>query len=400
MRRGWLIGSVGLLLLASSPAGAQTLTLAEALDRAEAQSPLVDEARAGVEAARGRARQAGVSPNPELSLEIENIAGSGDFRGARGAEATLAIGQRIELGGKRGARRDVAAAELNAADLRLTLARAEVARNVREAFAELSIARARVILTEENASVADELARTADVLVTAGRDPPLRVARARAAAAQAQADLQAAQATAEAAGRALAATLGTEAQIESLSASVEPVRDIGDPADVIDVRLATAELRAAEARVRLERTVATPDVTAQIGVRRLNETDDTAMVFGLSVPIPLRDRNGGAVEAAAAEARAAEARLAQARLGAFRTLRDAQTNLAAADARVTALATAGLNEAQEALRLARLGYEAGKFTLVDVLDAQRALVEAQSALLDARLARERAVAVLARAAAR
>lgn len=129
MRHAWLIGSVGLLLLASSPAGAQTLTLAEALDRAEAQSPLVDEARARVEAARGRARQAGVSPNPELSLEIENIAGSGDFRGARGAEATLAIGQRIELGGKRGARRDVAAADLNAANLRLTLARAEVARS-------------------------------------------------------------------------------------------------------------------------------------------------------------------------------------------------------------------------------------------------------------------------------
>lgn len=389
-------------LLAAAPATAQTLTLAKALERAEAESPLVAEARAGVEAARGRARQAGVAPNPEISVELENVAGSGDFRGTRGAEATVSVGQRLELGGKRSARRAVAAAELEVAELRLIAARAETARRVREAFADLADARARAALAQTAVETAGALARTTRILVEAGREPPLRGSRAEAAAAQAAAELEAAGATEAAAQRALSAALGTEEELAGIADTLLPptTEAAADEIEPLDVRIARAEMRAAQARIALERTAATPDVTAQAGVRRLNETDDTALVVGLSAPIPLRDGNRGAVAAAAAETTAAEARLAQARLDASRALRDARAGLAAARTREAALSGVGITQAREALRLARLGYEAGKFGLVDVLDAQGALAETEGALLDARLARARAEAALARAAAR
>lgn len=150
----------------------------------------------------------------------------------------------------------------------------------------------------------------------------------------------------------------------------------------------------------LEESTRASDVTAQAEVRRLNETDDTALVVGFAIPLAVRDRNRGGIAASRFEEVAAEARLAQARLDAAAGLSVAQTNVAAAEAQVAALERSGIVEAREAVRLADLGYRAGEFGLVDVLDAQRALNEAGNGLLDARLARARALAALARAAAR
>jgi cobalt-zinc-cadmium efflux system outer membrane protein len=54
--------------------------------------------------AEARRLQAGMRPNPQASLEIDNAFGSGDYRWMRAAEATLQLSQIFELGGKRGAR--------------------------------------------------------------------------------------------------------------------------------------------------------------------------------------------------------------------------------------------------------------------------------------------------------
>jgi cobalt-zinc-cadmium efflux system outer membrane protein len=62
------------------------------------------------------ARQSGagagtVHPNPTASLELEDVAGSGEFDGVDSAQTTLLLGQLIELGGKRAARVDLASAD-------------------------------------------------------------------------------------------------------------------------------------------------------------------------------------------------------------------------------------------------------------------------------------------------
>ena len=72
----------------------------------------------------------------------------------------------------------------------------------------------------------------------------------------------------------------------------------------------------------------------------------------------------------------------------------------AADARLEALEGPGLAQAEEALRLAQIGYSAGRFSLLELLDAQAALTSARRAIIDARLDRARAIAALNRAFAR
>ena len=118
------------------------------------------------------------------------------------------------------------------------------------------------------------------------------------------------------------------------------------------------------------------------------------------MPIPLANNNRNAVQAARIEAELADARLAQAQREYIRLVRDARSGLEAANARVASLELSGLREAREAVRLAEIGYRAGKFSLLEVLDAQSALNQAESSLLDAKLARAQAAATLLKVTAR
>lgn len=385
-------------LLAPPRAFAEPVTLAEALARASSTSPIITAAEADVAAAQGRAQQAGFRPNPELNLEVENFAGTGGFSGLDDAETTLAIGQQFELGGKRAARRRAAEAEVETARLRLEVARADLERDVREAYAEAFAAGRRVELARDQFERAENLSTIATELVDAGREPPLRAIRARTAALEAVGRVRAAEAEYAQAQRALAALWGGADDLPEPVAGDEPVPALAvDPMETLDVRLAEAEVETSVAVVDRERTASRPDVTVSVGARQFTGSDDTAIVFGASIPIGLFDRNQGNIAAANAERIGAEARRNAALAASVRGTRDARAALQTADARLTFLETRAEPEAVEAVRIARDGFSAGRFTLLDVLDAEEALNTVQSEMITAQLDRSRAIAALIRA---
>ena len=172
-----------------------------------------------------------------------------------------------------------------------------------------------------------------------------------------------------------------------------------DPTQSLEVRLAEAEQVSAEASLRQEIVARRLDPSVGLGVRHVRELGDVALVAGLSMPLPLFDRNQGNIEAARANIRAAEARRAGALATTIVRGRNAITNVEAATVRVEALERAAIPEAAEALRLAQLSYQAGRSSLLELLDAQEAYTSAQSALIDARLALAQATAELGRVAA-
>ena len=391
----------GALSAANGAACAAPVTLAEALAQGGEQSPRVAEAKAQAQAAEARARQAGVSPNPEIGLEIENFAGTGPFRDVRGAETTLQVTQRFELGGKRSARVAVAAAERDFALLSFKRVQADLAREIREAHAGLRSAEDLAVLARDNVAQARELARTAAVLVDVGRDPPLRKLRADALLAEARAQEARAFGELLAARRLLADLIGSaDPELSAVGAAdSRPPSNLDTEIASLDEQLAAAEREAARARIRVARGGAVPDITGSGGIRRINDGRETAFVAGVSIPLPIRDRNRGGIAAAEADELAAEANLAQVRLQARRARHDARMLLGAADERVAVLSGPALEQAEEAVRLARIGYAAGKFSLVELLDAQAALTRARGALIEASLDRSRALAALIRAEA-
>jgi cobalt-zinc-cadmium efflux system outer membrane protein len=332
-------------------------------------------------------------------LGLSLFRGSGPYRDFRSSETTLALSQRIELGGKRGARIAVAAAERDFALLAYKRAVADLERDVRVAHAELRAAEDRAILARDATGSAQELARTAGILVDAGRDPPLRQLRAEAVLAEAKAEQARTFGQLLTARRLLSSLIGSsDSELMAVAVSDEIAPSIL-PADTVtlDEQLAVAEREAAQARVRVAKADAVPDVTASGGVRRFGEGGETAVVAGVSIALPFRDRNRGNIEAAQSDSLASEASLALARLDADRARYDARMMLGAAEVRYEALAGPGIAQAEEALRLARIGYNAGKFSLLELLDAQSALNTAKLTLIEARLDRARALAALTRA---
>ena len=249
------------------------LTLADALRLAEERSPVIAAAQADVAAAEGRTLQAGLRPNPEASLEFENFGGQRSYSGFDSTETTLALSQRFELGDKRRSRRNAAGALVETARIRLAVARAEIAKEVRDGFAQAMAARERLVLAEENKERASELSRVASELVDAGREPPLRALRAEADLSGFEAELETARAEYEASRRALAVIWG-DADIGELTgelAAGEAPSGAVDPEMSLDVRLAAAELHAAELGARREASAGRPDVTAELGIRRFEE---------------------------------------------------------------------------------------------------------------------------------
>ena len=389
-----------LLCLIASAARAQDapLTLNDALERAGLESPQVIAAEADTQATRDLERQAGFRPNPDLSIEVENLGGSGAFQGLRSTEYTVAIGQRLELGGKRRARLAAARAQTGVLELSAARTRAELGYLVRTRFAEAVAAGNRLELSRNQEERARELARVARVLVEVGREPPLRALRAEANLGEATAAVSRDEAGYLNARRALGAIYGDAAPPVIVPSTPNPVATGAEivASDSLAVQLAQAELSAAEAAVRRERTGSVPDVIVSAGVRRFEATNDQTFVAGAAVTLPFFNRNEGNVASAQARAAAARARLDLASAQAGYELQSSRTTLRAAEERVEVLRTATVPQAEEALRLAQIGYRAGRFDLIELLAAADARDSAQAALIDAQLARDLAAAALAR----
>jgi cobalt-zinc-cadmium efflux system outer membrane protein len=177
------------------------------------------------------------------------------------------------------------------------------------------------------------------------------------------------------------------------------------PAAPVDVRrtlalaAASADSASAEAGLRLARSQRAPDVTLTAGTRRLEASNDQAMVFGVSVPLPLFNGGKAAVTQAARERDRAEA---QRRIALFEADRAIAAAEADRDRAATAVRASGpaLAAATEAARIARIGYAEGKFDQLILLDAERMLLDTRRAGIDARASYHDATARLERLTAK
>jgi len=150
-----------------------------------------------------------------------------------------------------------------------------------------------------------------------------------------------------------------------------------------DIARWAVEITRRRAEVALAKAQGTPDVAVGVGARHFSETSDDAMVVGLSLPLPIFDRNqGGILEARfnAAKARQ-EQRTAEVRVGA--ALGSAYQELAAAYDEAVMLKEEVLPAALASFDATNQAYRQGKLGYLDVLDAQRSLIEMRIEYLEA-----------------
>lgn len=362
-----------------------TLSLSSAINQALQGSPALASANASLVAAQGNERQAGAFSNPEIGFEAENLAGSGDYRGTDAAEYTYSISQKVELGGKRTSRRSVATAEREAFSKSAEGTRLDIIRDVTTAYGEVLAEQEKLKLAEARTNLAKDVLANVSQRVGAARDPLIYRNQADVAFATAKLDAQNTQRQLQFAKRKLAAMWGDALLTQPLDSVVLTSATAPEPLDVYQARLASnpdlqryTDLQSAkEAALRLEKAQNMPDPSFSLGVRDFRETGHQAMVAGVSLPIPVLNRNQGNVARAGAEITQAEQDGRQARLNAEQALHEAWLDWQSAHAEAAELQASIIPSAEEALKLSRQGYERGRFSFLEVLNAQRTLAEAE-----------------------
>jgi len=375
---------------------ASSLTLSAALSQALDGNPDLAAAQNEARAAEGARIQAGALPNPTLAAQIED-----QRRETR--TSTVTLSQPIELGGKRAARIAAADRAIEIAKSQLDAKRMDVRANVTAMFFAALLAQERVTLAQASLDLARRGSDAANKRVTAGKVSPVEETKAKVAEASVRLELVQAQGELRTSleqlrgaigpGPAIRAVDGNALQMpRSISVDQVAARVEATPA----VREARLEIRRFEALAELERAKRIPDVTLTLGATRPTELSRNQAIVGISIPLPIFDTNRGNIQEALRRQDKAEDTARATELRVRTEAQSARQRLETSLAEVASLRDEVLPGAQSAFDAATKGFELGKFSYLEALDAQRTLLQSRSQYLRALADTHRSAAELYR----
>jgi len=365
----------------SEPTG--VVTLRDAVAAALVGNPELAAFSWEVRSLDARAVQAGLLPNPEILVELENLAGSGERAAFEQGETTVWLSQLIPLGGKRAKRQRVAELERDLSQWAYESARLGVLTDTTKAFIATLSAQRQLELLRELERLAADSVRTVRSLSAAGGASSVERTRAEVELSTVRLRRQRVEGDLAAARAALAASWGSGTQafasVAGDLARVVPAPPLADLERRIhenpDVARWVTELERRSAALSLEQARRLPDPTLSLGGRRFGDNGDSALVFALSVPLPVFDRNQGNVLAAARDLSKTRAQRASAELSVRSMLRQRYAELVSAYRQAQTLRRETLPAAERTFSGAKEGHHKGLFRSLEVIDAQRTLFE-------------------------
>lgn len=356
-------------------AGAQRTVLAAELDRASFKPPLV------------------------VGASAENILGTGEASGLSGAELTLTLASVLERGGKLDARRALVQSRIDSLALQRESKRLDLLAEVaRRYLAVVSAQRQREIadldIGQRKRTVAGARQR-----LQAGASPESVVLNAEAALARAELER----------ARAVQREAGSRQHLAALWGERDPSFQVvaGSPlalpkvasfdelttwlARTPEIAQFAGEQRIREARLQLARTQATPDIDWQVGVRRLQATDDFGFVASASLPLGTRSRAEPEIRVAEAELALLEIERESRNLSLYSTLADAHGRYLSAQLEVRRLGSEVIPKLGRAESAAERAYLAGAISYLEWAQLQSERTSARKQQLEAALEAQRAL---------
>jgi cobalt-zinc-cadmium efflux system outer membrane protein len=394
----WAIALVTILvaIMLSAPASiAQTpgtpMTLGAAVKMTLERNPELQVYRLRDFGLAGLEKTAGLSPQFGVSAEAENFAGSGDVEGVDAAEFTLALSSVIELGDKREYRVAAASAQRQVVDGERQARALDLVGEVTRRFVDVVANQGRLDLAVSARALATDVLKSVERRIDAGAAPEAERFRAKAQLTQSELAVTQAQSRLRTSLLSLSVLWGdAEPDFVRVEGSLGNFGGTGDFNELYAralrnpaIDLFASEERLREAELQLTRSQSSADVDWSVGVRQFQDTDDTALVAGVSVPLFSSRRNAGALQAAQAARDEVAVRRESALLGLRATLFDAYQQ------RKLGIETAELLHAEvipaltRALRLTQAAYESGRYGYQEWVAARQELISAQSALIDA-----------------
>ncbi len=373
---------IGSIFSLSTLAADNVITLDEAVKLALQANPEITVIQRAREVESAATLQAAVRPNPTLSAQVEDL--RSQYR-----NSTILISQSLETAGKRGARMVAADINLAMADADIMIAKAEINAKAYAAFYQVLAAQQAQTLAQELLQISTQSKETTAKRVLAGKVSPVEETKAKVAEAGLKMELATANQQLTSSRMRLASLWGNVRSDNAAFTAAGELDNINEIAtlDELVIQLqhsprlqkATLAITQKQALRDIEKARQTPDVTVSLGAKRNEELGGiTQAVIGLSVPIPVFDRNQGNLQGAQARQLQAEGEKVALENQLTKELTDAYSRR---QLQIEAAHTYNrdiLPGAQSAYEAARKGFEFGKFSFLEVLDAQRTWFQAKT----------------------
>jgi cobalt-zinc-cadmium efflux system outer membrane protein len=365
---------------ATPPSG--PLDLPDLIRLALDANPRLRRSALGIEAAQGRATQAGLYPNPTLSVQGEEL---GSRLGPGGVITAPFVSQEIVTAGKLRLSEAAARQEVDQATLDLLGERYVLLTVVRQGYFEALTAQRRVEILKELVKIASQSVENTKRLLEAKQVAKLDLLQLQVDLNRYRAELEATEQEYVAAFRRLAANMGVpNLPPTPLAGSLDtavPDYDFERAKQVvinIHPRLRSAQVEVQRTRLLRRRAEVEPfpNVTVGAGYLRHNKDREDDWAFQVSVPVPLWNRNQGNIRAARAGVGQAVEQVSQVGNELVGQLATAYGNYAAAKKRVDRYRTSILPDARETYKLSLEAYQGGQFEYLRVLEAQRSVAQA------------------------
>lgn len=362
----------------------EELTLQEALRLADILNPELNALRKDIEIAAADVLQASLYPNPNLVFEVQGLKTSGSAS-LRDAERVGGIEFPVVWGGRIGAATTLAQKRREqVAFSYLWIARQKLS-EVKKAFIEVVALQSYEALTQGTREVAGKVHELTDTRFKAQAIAEVEVLKSSVSLAKVEADLRTVQGQSANAVKNLKTLLGdpglpTQKFVGTLHSEFETPSFEALKGQILlnhpALEAAKRSKEAAEAELELARAERWPDLGFQILAGR-GEENDSILEAGISIPLPMFDRNQGKIAAAGHKIQRAEFEQQAARNSILQGLSNAYTTFVSAQDRAKIYRDDILPKAQKALDQSDMGYRQGKFSYLDLLDAQRTIAEAQ-----------------------
>ncbi len=364
------------------PAKDTLLTLRRALVLTASGNPVLPALAAQREAAQSRLRQAGLWPNPELESEIEEI--GGDAPGLRELEMTVSLTQELELFGQRRARERAAHTNIAATDLNARFSAFDLYLDVKRRFHVLAHAQMKLRLAELSVTLHQDITDDIDFRISEGAALPSELLLARLELQRAEMAIYEARQELESARLSLVSLWGGDPTGITVDYSAEPdfsqVLDrLAEFDQLVDSSRLIVEIGRDVELVRAERRLAVaeakPGITLSGGYRRLRADGFDSFLFGVSMPLPLFNRNQGTSAALDAQLRSLEYERRRASHEVAASIRAGRARLRQLIQQHDILDADLLPTAEAAYEMLRRTYDAGRVAYASLLEASRSLVD-------------------------
>ena len=374
---------------------APALTLERVIRAAMANNPALRAFPIELRAREARVERAGLDPALEVTFEVENLLGTGEARGLQGMDATFSLSRVVELGGKRDARMSAADADLGAVSVERQAAELDVLTEVTRRFIDVAETQARVDLARGAEQLAISTVGASRRRVDAGKSPHAELDRAEISLHRARLDTARADRQRTTALRQLAASWGErDALLDGVPVgrvradlyAMPALRDFDTLraawANTPDALRFASAARVRDAELRLAATQRRPDLAFSVGVRRLEASNDAAFVASMSMPIGTAARARNRVAEAQANRDRVDVEREVAEVRALAALQALHAELAQTMAEVAALRDAVLPRTREALTETEYAYQRGRYSYLELIDAQREFLATRATLIE------------------